>query len=558
MPSGDAGNAMRLGDYVDLVRRQWVPVLLCLMLGVGAAIAYLQLTPREYRSTTSVLVTAIDDVSGGSGRTTSINLDTEAQLVTATGTVADAAERLGVPDEARSLAGQVAVSVPPNTEILDIAFTGGTPEEAQQGSLAFAEAYLSQRQETAEDALQAERELLQARIDAVGSQLSDVLEASAALPADSPTRNRLDSQATSLNNQLANLSAQQNEIESTAVRPGVIVNEPPLPSSPSSPNALVAIAAGVLMGLLLGLGVAALRYRADDVIRTSDDLFRRTRVPVTAVLSGRLHGNRVTVPPPLSADGRGYARLRNLVSSSLEESSRRVVLVAGVRRGGGPTATNLAASLARSGEDVVLVCADVFGDTAASLFDEPPSVGLAEVLAGEQQVDAAVRRLDGVPGLRVLAPGRDPDRADALLQTRSPRKLVDRLLESATYVVIEAPPTTDSPDAQTLANVAELAVLFVEAGSTTAREVLDACAQLESMGTPVLGAVLGRYGRDVRDEPDRTRRPEDDDEPVPGVPLQTLDADRSPSEVVDPPASTGATSDSSGVVPPSPRNHAPR
>jgi hypothetical protein len=68
-------------------------------------------------------------------------------------------------------------------------------------------------------------------------------------------------------------------------------------------------------------------------------------------------------------------------------------------------------------------------------------------------------------------------------------------------VIIEAPPTTDSPDAQTLASGAELAVLVVEAGPTNAREVVDACAQLESMGTPVLGAVIGRYGRDS--DPDR-------------------------------------------------------
>ncbi len=89
------------------------------------------------------------------------------------------------------------------------------------------------------------------------------------------------------------------------------------------------------------------------MIRSPEDLFRRTGVPVTSVLSTRLHDGEVTVLQPLSADGRGYARLRNLVSTSLDESNRKVVLVAGVRRGGGPIAANLAASLARAGEEVV-------------------------------------------------------------------------------------------------------------------------------------------------------------------------------------------------------------
>jgi Mrp family chromosome partitioning ATPase len=274
------------------------------------------------------------------------------------------------------------------------------------------------------------------------------------------------------------------------------VTQPGLPSSPSSPDPLIALAAGVILGLLTGIGLAALRHRADDLLRTPEDLLHRTRVPVATVLSTPLHPDEVALLQPLSADGRGYARLRNLVTTSLEESNHRVVLVAGVRRGGGPVAANLAASLARAGEEVVLVCADVFGHTATALLADPPAAGLAEVLAGEKPVDSVARRLPGVPSLRVLGPGLDVDRADALLQTRSPRRLVDQLLESATYVIIETPPTTDSPAAQTLASIAALAVLVVESGHTRAREVLDACAQLESMGTPVLGAVAARYGRD--------------------------------------------------------------
>lgn len=496
MQSGHTASPMRLGDYVGLLRRQWLPVLLCLLLGVGAALAYVQWAPEEYRSQTSVLVTPTTP-DAAADRTAGINLDTEAQLVTSTETVADAGALLAENDvTVDDLRDRVNVSVPPNTEILDITFTGDTAQQAQLGARAFAQAYLDQRRATAEAALQAEYDALQTRYDAVKALLDEAVRAGRALPADSAEAARNERQVQALNDQLANLTSSQNRIQAESPSPGRVVTEAPLPRSQSSPDLLIALGAGVLLGLVLGVGVAALRHRADDVIRSPEDLYRRTGVPVTSVLSTRLHDGEVTILQPLSADGRGYARLRNLVSTSLEESNRRVVLVAGVRRGGGPVAANLASSLARAGEDVVLVCADVFGDTAAALLPSAPSAGLAEVLAGEQPVESVVRRLPGIQGLRILGPGLDVDRADALLQTRSPRKLVDRLLESASYVVIEAPPTTDSPDAQTLANVAELAVLVVESGPTRAREVVDACAQLESMGTPVLGAVIARFGRD--------------------------------------------------------------
>jgi capsular polysaccharide biosynthesis protein len=498
---------MRLGDYGKLLRRQWATVLICLLLGIGLAFAYIQFAPREYRSLTSVLVTATDATAAATtDRPAGINLDTEAQLVTATETVSAAAKTLDVPaDEAGQLADRVGVSVPPNTEILDITYTGDTAAEAQHGSLAFANAYLEQRKATAQAALDAQAAALKARIDAVNSQLAEVLKAGDALKSGSPERARNNDQAAALNGQLASLTSSQNRVRSETVTPGRIVTQPAVPDSPSSPDPLIAMAAGVLLGLLAGIGLAALRNRADDVIRTPEDLSQHTGVPVVTVLSQRLDEDKISVLQPLGADGRGYARLRNLVSTRLEGSSRRVVLVTGVRRGGGPVAANLAASLARAGEEVVLVCGDVFGSTATALLGDTPEDGLAEVIEGDAPVDSVLRAFPGVPSLRILGPGRDIDRADALLQTRSPRKLVDRLLETASCLVIEAPPTTESVEAQTLANVAALAVLVVEVGPTTAREVLDASAQLEAVGTPVLGAVIARYARDS--DSDRRARP---------------------------------------------------
>ena len=90
MQNGSGANAARLGDYFVLLRRQWLIILICLLLGIGAALAYLAWAPKEYRSTTSVLVTQMETDSS-SERSATINLDTEAQLVTSTETVARAA-----------------------------------------------------------------------------------------------------------------------------------------------------------------------------------------------------------------------------------------------------------------------------------------------------------------------------------------------------------------------------------------------------------------------------------------------------------------------------------
>lgn len=555
MTSAGNANALRLGDYGRLVRRHWLPLVICLVTGIAGAVAYLHWAPKQYESTTAVLVMPVSDGSpNATPRSSDINLDTEAQLVTSTQTVTSSAQRLHLP-VSNDLLNQVTVSVPPNSDILDITFSAGTPQAAQAGALAFAQSYLDQRKQAATNLLNATDKALQARIDATTVQLQNVLKSGSSLAPNSTQKFRNDAEASALNGQLAALGSQQTSVRATDVSAGQIVTEPALPSSPSSPNRLITLVAGIALGLLAGLGLALLRQRSDDVLRAPEDLFRRTRVPVAAMLSTRLHGGQVVVVPPLSADGRAYARLRNLVTTGLAQTTRRVVVVAGVRHGGGPVAANLAVSLARAGEEVFLVCADVFGGTTAALLGGQPRSGLAEVLAGEADATTAAVTVTGIPNLRVLGAGQDPDRADALLQTQGPRKLIEDLLNTASYVVVEAPATADSPDAQTLANVAELAVVVVELGQTRASEVLDACAQFESMGTPVLGGVVARYGRDVHRDSDASEDSlANEDAPVGAPSTVELAAEHVRTTA---PENVDASSESAGGIRPTVADQAP-
>src|SRR3954452_25027224 len=134
-------NAPRAGDYLEVLRRQWLPICIGLVLGIRSALAYVHWVPKEYQATTSVLVTP----SGGSAQTAqdkdAINMDTELALVSSTGTVSAVADRLGPsPAGGGALPRRLSVSVPPNTSILDISYTGTTGADAQRGAAAFAQA----------------------------------------------------------------------------------------------------------------------------------------------------------------------------------------------------------------------------------------------------------------------------------------------------------------------------------------------------------------------------------------------------------------------------------
>ena len=246
MQSGNSASAMRLGDYVGLLRRQWLPVLLCLLLGVGAALAYVQWAPKEYRSQTSVLVTPTTP-DAATDRSAAINLDTEAQLVTSTETVAAAAELLADDGgEARDLADRVNGHRPaehrdPRHHLHRRHGGGGAGRSPGPSPRPTS---TSARRPPRPPCRPSTTRCRPASTRCRSSSTRPVASAGQACPPGSSEAARNERQVAALNDQLAALGSQQNRSAPTAVRPGRIVTEAraaharpaaPTCSSPSLP-----------------------------------------------------------------------------------------------------------------------------------------------------------------------------------------------------------------------------------------------------------------------------------------------------------------------------------
>jgi capsular polysaccharide biosynthesis protein len=484
-----------VSDYLGMLRRHWWVVLLLAFAGVGAAVLVTHVQPKVYESATSVLVQpAGQDTNVVGGRTKGdINLDTEAQLVHSTAVAVGAAEllRTGTPPD--ELARQVAVEVPANTAVLVVTFTAGEPESARAGSHAFAEAYLRNREESAKADLNAQIGALNAKVRQLSTTLSQVNGRLAGLSDSSPLRPNLESQRNTTQNQLNNLSGKLNDLTTATVTGGKIISDARLPGAPTKPDPMLNLATGAMLGLLLGVGVGLVRERLDRRVRTAADVSRRTGVPVLAELAGIAHLDGVL--PPHEPGGRTFNRLRNEVVASLGPDDK-VVVVAGASRGVASTlvAANLAAALARTGSDVTLVGAhlpDSVADAAplATIFGVAATPGLSDVLAGRVGLAAAVQHAPRIPSLRVITTGSTASAA-GLMQSQGLRDALDLLGARPGYVVIEAPATSSSADAQSLASLADAAIITVELRRTRRPDVSDAAEQLRRVGTPLLGAVV--------------------------------------------------------------------
>lgn len=486
-----------MSDYLGMARRHWWLVVLAVLAGTAAGVGVAGTRPPVYASSVSVLVLPVDgqDANAAGGRTSAaINLDTEAQLVTSTEVATAARALLKTGTAAGDLVAAVSVSVPPNTTVLDIAYEAGSGTAAQAGARAFATAYLSARLGRAQADIAAQLAALDAKVRQYGASLAQLSGRIAAMRPDDPNRAAVNSQINTLTNQINALTGRENQLATTTVAAGRVISDAPVPTRPVRPVRALYAGSGAILGLLLGSALAWLRQRTGRRVRRRGDL-RRAGVPVLAVLPGGTRARFDDVYPAYATAGRLFHRLRNEVLASLRPGDQ-VLVVAGASRGLGSTlvAANLAAALARTGAEVVLVCAHLPDSIAAAapaarLLGVAAVPGLSDVLAGKVALDEAVQPATRTPGLRVLTTGGTAS-AGGLVPSAAVGDLVAALRSRAGYVVVEAPSTAASADAQSLARLADAAILAVELRRTRHAEVRDAAEQFRRVSTPLLGTVV--------------------------------------------------------------------
>jgi succinoglycan biosynthesis transport protein ExoP len=359
-----------LTEHLSLLRRRWLLFVGCVLAGGTAGLALLRLTPPSYTATTQVLVAPVG-VQDQSNQVTNrqrepLNLDTEAQVAQSSVVAAKAATTLGT-----TAPEPVEVSVPPNSAVLWISVTAADPAVAAQQSRAYAEAYLANRAESAQETMAAQQKATLAKLKQVNAALGHVIKELAVLRAGTTERTIAIHRQSVLNRQAYSLTLKYDALKTVAVTPGSIISQATPPTRPSSPSLPLYLGTGLMIGLFLGAATAYARDRLDTRLRTPADVERLTGLPVLADLSRPLERG---VPHDLAAAVVAACPGRRLLIRSIPSELG---------------ATPVASPLARVAPLSLLTGADV-GDLAradAALL----LVGLGA--ATSVQTAAAVRRL---------------------------------------------------------------------------------------------------------------------------------------------------------------------
>ncbi|KAA9339262.1 polysaccharide biosynthesis tyrosine autokinase [Hymenobacter busanensis] len=212
---------------------------------------------------------------------------------------------------------------------------------------------------------------------------------------------------------------------------------------PSAPKPLFVMLIALLAGVFGPTGVALLLEKANQRIRSKEDLLRVTNIPMLGVVAhGTKHDREVMLTSPKGPIAESFRSIRVNLQYLSAGLDKKVLGVTSSVPGEGKTfcAVNLATELAHSGRRVALVETDLRRPTVAGYFElDPTAPGLADYLAGLNNLEECLRP-SPVKRLDVLLCGEVPPNPTELLESPRMATLMERLRDEYDYVLLDTPP----------------------------------------------------------------------------------------------------------------------
>ncbi len=293
---------------------------------------------------------------------------------------------------------------------------------------------------------------------------------------------------------------------------------PPTEAEKVAPRGVFVFPTSLLLGLLLGAGLAYLAESTDKSFRSAEEIRRRLGLPVMscipaikpdslAVRPGNAMGaaREATLDPvltafhrPKSKEAEAFRAVRTALYFSTRGSECKVVQVTSpnMRDGKSTLAANLALVIAQSGKRVLLVDADLRRPRVHRLFGVGDAVGFSSVLQGLAEPTEAIVPT-AVPDLWVLPCGPLPaNPAELLTATRFP-ELLQWMRERYDYVLVDTPPLLAVTDPSVVAPRVDGVILTLRPQNSRVA-ALRAKEVLANLNVNVFGLVVntGEMGKE--------------------------------------------------------------
>lgn len=523
MANNNQPEIRELRDYVTAFRRRWPWVFLPLIAIPALMVYWTTSQPIVYESTAEVLIddTAAQEALAGRNfiNTTTRTRELANEINLAKGDKAEELVRQQLSLAPTDDLPIGSISSADDADVLIFTFTGATAAEAAFTANTWAGVYIEIKQQEAEASIQQALDRLQANQDDLRAQRNQVranlenLEDRLVTTQDPNTQASLQLQinreqsaisgdVTQIDAQIAanatTISALELSAELAAVGTVRVISngvEAPNPTNaPLSRN----VAVGIVIGLVVGMGLALLVESLDRTIKDDEDVQRLDltvlglvpRAPRSQARSG-LATIAQTQPGSPVADG--FQKVRTALQFATLGRDVKTIVVTSPKQGDGKTTTaaNLALAFANVESRVVLADIDFRRPKIHKIFNTEQVPGITDALVGQITLrQMAVSHPELSTTLVAMPAGTQPPNPATFVASSMFASLLTELRSQADLTILDAPPVLPVADALSVAAHADGVVLVVRAGETTQEELTTAVESIDRSGGQLLGIVI--------------------------------------------------------------------
>lgn len=258
---------------------------------------------------------------------------------------------------------------------------------------------------------------------------------------------------------------------------------------PVRPNKPLNIALGVIIGLVVGVGLAFFIEYLDTSVKTIDDVERSLQAAVLGVIPqnvGLLMDEGAESP---HAEAYRVLRTNLLFSRKDDKLNTLAVVSAGAGEGKSTTVFNLASVFAQSGQRVLVVDSDLRRPTLHKMLHVTNSLGLTNYLLKQNTLDEVIQT-SKLPLLDFMASGKLPSSSLGILSSAQMKDLITDLKRRYDFVFFDSPPIMGVSDASILASEVDMTLQVIQYRRYPQPMNIRAKQMIEKVGGNLVGIVL--------------------------------------------------------------------
>jgi succinoglycan biosynthesis transport protein ExoP len=185
-----------------------------------------------------------------------------------------------------------------------------------------------------------------------------------------------------------------------------------------------------------------------------------------------------------------HLRTSLLFSSGVPAPATILVTSGQALEGKTTVAFNTAIALAQTGASVLLVDCDLRRPSVQKYIDASIEPGLTDFLAGEIELDKALRTFQALPNLKIMTSGYLPSNPAELLGSEEMLAFLARARERFTHVIIDSPPSISFADGAIISTLVDGVVLVIHGSKSSRAVVRHLIQRLTGVGARICGTVL--------------------------------------------------------------------